>query len=159
MYNHEPQDYRCPFCAVAQGLETEAVYTVPGDIVLRTDHVVAFVSSHWWPRNPGHVILIPCRHFENIFDLPNEYGSLILQATRRIALAMKIAFACDGVSTRQHNEPAGNQEVWHFHQHVFPRYAGDDLYLRTRERFLASPSQRRPYAEKLCKALGGSLYG
>lgn len=41
---------------------------------------------------------------------------------------MKQAFGCDGVSTRQHNEPAGDQDVWHFHLHVFPRWTGDDLY-------------------------------
>ena len=47
---------------------------------------------------------------------------------RRIAIALKEAFGCDGTSTRQHNEPAGNQDLWHLHVHVFPRYDGDDLY-------------------------------
>lgn len=25
-------------------------------------------------------------------------------------------------------QPTGNQDVWHYHVHVFPRYAGDQLY-------------------------------
>jgi hypothetical protein len=29
---------------------------------------------------------------------------------------------------RQHNEPAGNQDLWHLHVHVFPRFEGDNLY-------------------------------
>ena len=62
---------------------------------------------------------------------------------------MKTAYGCEGISTRQHNEPAGMQEVWHFHLHVFPRYLDDGLYARTAERFLTTPSQRLPYAEKL----------
>jgi len=33
---------------------------------------------------------------------------------------------------RQHNEPAGNQHVWHYHLHVFPRYADDMLYRQLR---------------------------
>ena len=42
---------------------------------------------------------------------------------------LKEALACDGTSTRQHNEPAGNQhDMWHLHVHVFPRYDGDNLY-------------------------------
>ena len=153
MYNHAPPNYLCPFCTVASGQEHETVYTVASDIVLRTNLVVGFISSHWWPRNPGHVILIPCEHYENIYDLPDEYGTAIFQASRRIALAMKAAYGCDGLSTRQHNEPAGYQDVWHYHQHVFPRYAGDELYTRSAERFLTTPSQRRPYAEKLRVAL------
>ena len=28
---------------------------------------------------------------------------------------------------RQHNEPGGGQNVWHFHVHVFPRRADDRL--------------------------------
>ena len=27
-----------------------------------------------------------------------------------------------------HNGPGGDQEVWHYHLHVFPRWEGDDLY-------------------------------
>ena len=153
VYNHEPDDYSCPFCAVAAGHESGSVYTVAEDVVLRGELVVGCISSHWWPRNPGHVILIPWDHFENIYDLPDEYGAEIFKASRRIALAMKSAYGCEGVSTRQHNEPAGYQEVWHFHQHVFPRYRGDDLYTRTAERFITTPSQRSPYAEKLKGAL------
>ena len=41
---------------------------------------------------------------------------------------MTAVYDCDGVSTRQHNEPAGNQGVWQYHQHVFPRNKGDKLY-------------------------------
>ena len=52
----------------------------------------------------------------------------LLEATIHTALAMKAVFQCDGVSTRQHNEPAGYQDVWHFHVHVFPRFHGDSLY-------------------------------
>jgi len=47
---------------------------------------------------------------------------------RKIAIAMKQAYRCDGISTRQHNETHGNQEVWHFHLHVYPRYQGARLY-------------------------------
>jgi histidine triad (HIT) family protein len=41
---------------------------------------------------------------------------------------MKIIYQCDGVSTRQHNEPAGNQDVWHYHVHVTARFSDDNFY-------------------------------
>jgi histidine triad (HIT) family protein len=41
---------------------------------------------------------------------------------------MMSAFRCQGISTRQHNGPAGDQDVWHYHLHVFPRVRDDGLY-------------------------------
>ncbi len=62
---------------------------------------------------------------------------------------MKVAYGCDGVSTRQHNEPAGNQDVWHYHMHVFPRYEGDDLYSQYNKRRRIPPEERAHYADQL----------
>jgi len=76
----------------------------------------------------GYALVVPKEHYENLYDLEDPAGLDIHRLTRRIAIALKEAFACDGTSTRQHNEPAGNQDLWHLHVHVFPRYHGDDLY-------------------------------
>jgi len=144
MYSHAPADYRCPVCQLVNGDPD------PDDMVLQNDHVVAWISAHFWPRNPGHVVVMPRQHFENIYDLPDELGTPIHAAAKRIALALKATYGCDGVSTRQHNEPAGNQDVWHYHLHVIPRYAGDNLYLTPRTELReTTPEERRPYAEKL----------
>ena len=91
--------------------------------------------------------MIPNRHFENVYDLPAELGTPIQRAVRSAALAMKSAFGCAGVSTRQHNEPAGNQDVWNYHVHVFPRWHGDTLYGTDGEP--ADPDELRRRAEAL----------
>ena len=70
---------------------------------------------------------------------------------KRIALALKTAYGCDGTSFRQHNEPHGDQEVWHYHLHVFPRWHGDDLYGSPHR--LTTPEERAPYAERLRRSL------
>lgn len=67
----------------------------------------------------------------------------------RTAIAIRQSYRCDGTSTRQHNEPAGNQDVWHFHVHVFPRYAGDRLYATKPLKGFVTAERRRPYAERL----------
>ena len=92
-----------------------------------TVDVTAMISFQQWPNNAGHVLVVPNEHFENLYVLPDHLGARIHELSRKLALAMKNAYDCDGVSTRQHNEPAGDQEVWHYHQHVFPRYRGDAL--------------------------------
>jgi histidine triad (HIT) family protein len=147
MYNHAPDDYICPFCILARGVENEHVYSSQRDVVYQDDDVTALIASHQWPNNRGHVIIIPNEHFENIYDLPAKLGARIHELAREIALAMKAAYSCDGTSTRQHNEPAGNQDVWHYHLHVFPRYKNDKLYISKRERL--SADERAEYAQKL----------
>jgi histidine triad (HIT) family protein len=69
---------------------------------------------------------------------------------------MKAAYHCDGISTRQHNEPAGNQDVWHYHLHVFPRYTDDQLYLNDPAALRARmpADERAGYAQRLRAALG-----
>lgn len=151
MYNHAPDNYRCPFCLVAQQRRDETIYTVPSDVVYRTGTITAFVGSHQWPNNKGHVIVIPNAHYENLYDLPINIGTAIHAAVRRIAIAMKADYGCAGISTRQHNEPEGNQEIWHYHTHVFPRYPDDGLYTSTRS--LLPPEIRVQYAACLRRHL------
>lgn len=127
MFNHEPRDYVCPFCLLVQG--EEGKYNSQQDIICRDKLVTAFVSPRWWSSNPGNVVIIPNEHFENIYDLPAQYAHQIQDTAREVAIAFKEVYECDGVSTRQHNEPAGGQDVWHYHLHVFPRFEDDNLYL------------------------------
>jgi histidine triad (HIT) family protein len=128
MYNHAPENYLCPFCMLVQGAEHKDVRSVQSDIIYHDKDVTAFISSHQWPNNHGNVIIVPNEHFENIYDLPINYAIGIHRVAKKIALAMKAAYSCDGISTRQHNEPAGNQDIWHYHLHVTPRYTGDQFY-------------------------------
>jgi histidine triad (HIT) family protein len=126
MHSHAPAEYLCPFCNYVAGGGDERVG--PEHVVERTDATITYVSPKWWPKNPGNLLVIPTEHWESLYSLPDYLGLPILRATRRAARALKAAYGCDGVSTRQHNEPAGNQDVWHYHVHVFPRWVGDDLY-------------------------------
>ncbi|MDA3630715.1 HIT family protein [Saccharopolyspora sp. WRP15-2] len=149
MHNHEPPGYTCPFCVLLASGETEI--NSQRDIVLRTELATALISPRWWPHNLGHVLVVPNAHHENLYDLPHEYGHAVHDVVREIAIALKTAYGCAGVSTRQHNEPAGDQDVWHHHVHVFPRYPGDDLYGSEPCRQFASPQRRRYYAALLAR--------
>lgn len=156
MYNHAPQNYICPFCLVVQQIKNEHVYSVESDVVYRTEAITALISANQWANNHGHVIIIPNEHYENIYDLPLHFATKIHEAARKIALAMKTAYNCDGISTRQHNEPAGLQDVWHYHLHVFPRYPNDNLY--TTPRGGVMPIEKRAqFAARLKAALSPDI--
>ena len=125
MVSHAPPGYDCPFCRYAGGEGNELVGQE--HIVESTAETLTFVAPRVWGRCEG-LLVIPRAHHENLYEVPDSLGTPLLRATRRAALALKEAEGCDGVSTRQHNEPAGNQDLWHFHVHVFPRWTGDRLY-------------------------------
>jgi histidine triad (HIT) family protein len=147
---HAPPGYECPFCAVVRG-EDNLPWTVQGDVVRRDERTTAWINGRWWANNPGAVVVVPNEHVENIYALTGEQARDVHESARRIALAMKRAYSCGGVSTRQHNEPAGQQEVWHYHLHVFPRFDGDELY--TSPARLTTRDEREPFAAALRDAL------
>jgi len=97
-------------------------------VLCQTLSVTAFLALGRWPNNPVDVLVVPNRHVENLYDFPASLAPDVHWMTRAIALALKSVFSCDGISTRQHNEPAGNQDVWHYHVHVTPRFTGDGFY-------------------------------
>ena len=123
MHNHAPPDYICPFCRDISRGESE----LPLEIVHRYEEVFVMMNREWWSRNPGGALVVTTDHHENVYDVPVELGTPLQRGVRDTAVAMKAAFGCDGISTRQNNEPGGTQDVWHFHIHVLPRYADDAL--------------------------------
>jgi histidine triad (HIT) family protein len=128
MYNHAPSEYTCPFCSLIQGRESVESQLKQTDIILRSADVTVFMATRKYPNNQGHVLIAPNEHFENIYDLPVDISSKIHALSRDVALAMKSEYQCDGILLRQHNEPAGDQNIWHYHLHVIPRYQNDDFY-------------------------------
>jgi histidine triad (HIT) family protein len=147
MYNHAPREYVCPFCLLVQGKENSDSQLRQTDIVFQTLEATAVMAAQKWPNNPGHVLVIPNRHFENIYDLPAEIANEIHLLSREIALAMKTVYDCDGITLQQSNEPAGDQKIWHYHLHVIARFSEDDFHNSHKES--APPDLRAEYARNL----------
>jgi len=119
----------------------------------RDDRTAALVCGKWWRASPGHVLVVPTTHVENLYDLPDTLAAPLLRTVRRMAVLLTEVDDCDGTSIRQHNEPAGNQDVWHLHVHVFPRWEGDDLYRRSDETWLPSREEQIARAHSLRESL------
>ena len=106
----------CWACRVIEG-------EFPGGVVTETRDVL--VAMNPFPVNAGHALVLPRRHVENIYELPDELAGPILAMAARVARAAKRAFEADGVTLRQNNERASDQHLFHFHLHVIPRFEGD----------------------------------
>ena len=108
----------CIFCAIVAG-------KIPSAKVYEDEHVFAFMDIA--PANPGHLLVIPKQHYRNIFDMPAEVGSKIMEAAILLATAIREALNPDGLNLFQSNEAAGFQTVFHFHLHLIPRWEADSL--------------------------------
>ena len=77
MYHHAPPGYICPFCLLVQGKESTESQLKQTDIVIQTSDVTALMATRKYPANPGHVLIVPNEHFENIYDLPLDLSSKV----------------------------------------------------------------------------------
>lgn len=152
--SNAPEGYVCPICLGVKRIESDDTLMRPTDIIYTDDLVTVFINSFFMGKNAGHAIVVPNEHYENIYTLPQEVGHRVFDLAQKLALAMKSAYACDGIAIRQQNEPAGDQHAFHYHLHVFPRYKDDGFNsILPSEKRLADPVERAGYAKKLSKAL------
>ena len=114
-------DYNCIFCAIV-------AKRAPASIEYESDGALAFLDIH--PIVGGHTLVIPKKHYRNLFDLDDESGRAVIHASRIVARALRAALAADGLTVVQSNESAGGQSVFHYHVHLLPRYFGDGLISR-----------------------------
>ena len=70
------------------------------------------------------MLVIPRAHIENIYGVDDALGGQLFVAHALLARAIKRAFGPDGITTWSSNERGANQEVPHFHLHVYPRRVG-----------------------------------
>lgn len=147
MTSHEPENYVCPFCRFIAGEETD--YNQKQDITYQNEFTTAFISPKWWKNNAGHVLVVPNKHYENIYTISDNDLAEVYKTVKKVAEAIRNTYNCEGTSTRQHNEPSGDQDVWHFHVHVYPRYGNDQLYKNHDHQGFVDARARLPYAEKL----------
>lgn len=147
MHNNAPNDYICPLCLLIQGVENKNNDFKQTDIVYQNAQVTAFIAIRKWPNNVSHVLVIPNVHYENIYDLPIKAVTEIHKVAKAVAIIMKDVYGCEGILIRQHNEPAGGQNIWHYHLHVIPRYENDNLHLSQKQPF--PPDERAQYARRL----------
>ena len=122
---------------------------LPAYRVYEDDKALAFLDI--MPRAPGHTLVIPKASARNILDVEAKDLADLIQVVQKIGRAAKQAFAADGITLQQFNEPAGGQVVFHLHFHVIPRHEG--VGMKPPASFKEQPDVLAQHAEKLKAAL------
>lgn len=108
----------CLFCEIIAGRS-------PAARLFEDEQVVAIADLR--QALPGHVLILPRRHAETIYELDTDSAAALMQAAVRIARALRAEFSPAGLSLWQSNGAAAFQEVPHVHLHLHPRAIEDGL--------------------------------
>lgn len=145
MVSHAPKNYICPICLAIKGIESGDTMIKQDDIVYKDRSVMAFIGPKFMVTNPGHLIVVPIKHYENIYDLPDSVSAKIFKLAGRLAIIMKKVRKADGINLQQNNESAAGQHAFHFHLHIIPRFINDG-YLKNNAVQVSDPQERKRYA-------------
>ena len=108
----------CPFCRIASG---EAA----ASIVYEDKNVLAFMDLS--PATVGHTLVVPRKHWENIYEVPEETLTKLIAVVKRVSVAVKKSFDADGITIIQNNGRAAGQMVFHLHFHVIPVNSNSEI--------------------------------
>jgi histidine triad (HIT) family protein len=111
----------CIFCEISNRQS-------PAGFVYDDRQVFGIVSLD--QPNPYKVLIIPHAHVETVYDLSELQAARIFQATVKIARAVRAVSRCQGLNLVQSNGRVAGQDVFHFHQHIIPRFEGDAIILK-----------------------------
>ncbi len=129
----------CLFCKIAKG-------EMPSKKVYEDSDTIAFLDIN--PANPGHTLVMPKKHSENIFTVEQEELNKAIAVARGIAAKLKENMNAEGVNIVQNNGRYAGQLVSHIHFHVIPRYQGDNVII-TYKRVHMSDAELDEIAKKL----------
>jgi histidine triad (HIT) family protein len=101
----------CIFCVIAAG-------EAPATMVDEDENTISCMDINPW--RPGHTLVVPKRHYENLLDVDAHDLAKTLEIVRRLASQMTERLDADGVVTWNSCGEAAGQVVMHFHVHVIP---------------------------------------
>lgn len=109
---------RCVFCDIISG-------KLSGHVIYEDKLIFAIMDIR--PLNIGHVLVMPKRHYEKIFDINEKLASELMKVTWKISNGMNKILEPDGINILQNNGRVANQTIPHLHIHVIPRKHNDGL--------------------------------
>lgn len=108
----------CVFCQIIAG-------EIPCYKIYEDDKVFAFLDIQ--PVNPGHTLVIPRVHFQNLEEISEEYLQAVMLVVKKIGKDIKDKLGVVGYNVYENNDAIAGQAVPHLHFHVIPRKAEDGL--------------------------------
>ncbi|TIC85744.1 HIT domain-containing protein [Nocardioides sp. GY 10127] len=112
----------CPFCRVPRLEDAD------GLVVRRGER--AFVLLNLYPYAPGHLMVCPYRHLSLYDETTDEEAAEIADLTKQAMATLRAASRAEGFNIGMNQGAvAGAGIAAHLHQHVVPRWPGDQNFM------------------------------
>lgn len=109
----------CVFCEAAKGSDDEKNL-----VVHRAQY--CFVILNAYPYTPGHVMVVPYAHLDELTKLPAEAASEMMALSQRMEALLRQLYRPDGINLGMNiGKAAGAGIAGHIHMHVLPRWVAD----------------------------------
>ena len=106
----------CIFCEIVHG-------NAKSWKVFENESVYAFFDIN--PVNEYHTLVIPKKHYENIFDVPEMELVEVIKSVKQLAALYNGKLGIKNVQIINCSGREAQQDVFHFHIHIVPRYKDD----------------------------------
>ena len=117
----------CLFCKIIDG-------SIPSKTIYEDKLLKVFLDIN--PTTNGDMLIVPKKHYENLFDLDEKLIPHILKVIKELKELLKDKLDIDGLTIVQNN--GEGQEIKHFHVHVTPRYKNDKVVQSSNKDLLVS---------------------
>lgn len=108
----------CRLCNVTAGTGDDP------DLLVHADELMA-VTVNLFPYNPGHLMIFPVRHVEDIRGLNREEETAMADVTRGCLNLLDAAYGPAGFNVGYNLGTASGASIPHIHRHVIPRFPGE----------------------------------
>lgn len=75
----------------------------------------------------GHILVIPKKHCENVFDCDEETLAHVSKTIKKISMHLIEKCGFSGVNILNSSGASAEQTVFHLHFHILPRKDDDDM--------------------------------
>jgi ATP adenylyltransferase len=112
----------CPFCRVPSLPDEEGLVVHRGDL--------AYAVLNLYPYAPGHLMVCPYRHLADYTETTDEEAVEIAALTKRAMTVIRAVSGAGGFNIGMNQgHIAGAGIAAHLHQHVVPRWLGDQNFM------------------------------
>lgn len=128
----------CIFCNIVKGdAKSWKVY--------ETEHAYAFLDIY--PASRYHTLVIPKKHYTNIFDIPEKELTEVISVVKKVSKLYEEKLGINNIQIISNSGAEAQQEVFHLHFHIVPRKRGDGQNLK----WYTHPEWTRDFDEMLEK--------
>lgn len=106
----------CIFCKIINK-------EISSQIVFENDRTLSVLDVQ--PISPGHTLVLPKNHVENILDMEKSAVSPFFEDVRGVVSIIESSLKPDGFTLGINHGKASGQAVDHLHFHIVPRWKND----------------------------------